>query len=115
MDAYSIRIEGERVGEIIDMVEGDFKFQPSANVYVYYSEKYYLRNDSNLLSSFIIKLQGDNICIIDIIAGGGGTGLFGFTLGAETSRVNEVIRYFEAICKEKGWSIEADLKNLREE
>lgn len=81
------------------------KLQPAENIHILISEKYYFRTNSQLMACLILKIEDENNCVIDIVAGGGGQGLLDSTWGAEKKRVKEIVDEIEKICEHRGWEI----------
>ena len=61
-------------------------------------EKYYLRIDSNLMSTIVLSLTEEEVCFVDIVTGGGKTGFYGFSFGAEKRNTDFVSNILTSIC-----------------
>jgi hypothetical protein len=109
MDSKRLIVKGNNVSKILELLSNDIRhydLQPAEDIYVFMSEKYYFRNNSQLMTCVILKIEDQNNCIIDIVAGGGGQGLFNSSWGAETSRIEEIADEIKDICVDKGWKID---------
>jgi hypothetical protein len=69
------------------------------------SEEFYLRTNSDQLNVIIIRAS-DAALYVDIIGGGGGTGLFSITWGSEDAFVKRTLHMLKDCCKTFGSSIE---------
>lgn len=111
MDSKRLVVKGRNIDKILELLSSDiqyYKLKPEENIYIFMSEKYYFRNNSQLMACLILKLEDENNCLIDIVAGGGGQGLLNSTWGAETSRINEITGEIKNICMIRGWEIIED-------
>src|SRR4051812_30681174 len=68
-------------------------------------EEYYFRNNSDQLNLIIIK-RVDSYLHIDLIGGGGASGLFGITWGSEQAFIKKIKKMLQDFCKTHGESIE---------
>ena len=66
-------------------------------MYIFFTESYFLRVNSILLTTIVLDFTKKNIKI-NVITGGG-TGSSGFTYGAEKSIVNEIIKILIDYCE----------------
>ncbi|WP_353093021.1 hypothetical protein [Tissierella praeacuta] len=108
MESKRLVIKSKSVGEIVNYINNDMKeytIQPSDNIRIFMSEKYYFRNNTQLMTSLIFKIKDENNCVIDIIAGGGDYGLFSSDWGAKKSRIKEIEDEIKSICMDKGWEM----------
>ena len=109
MDATNIIIKGENVKQLIDLLDSDIKgysLKPGDNSYVFITEKYYLRNNSQLRVCLVVSFKDEKKCVINIVAGGGSTGLLeGSDLGAEANIIRKMSKKIEKICEDNGWTI----------
>ena len=69
------------------------------------SEEFYVRTDSEQLNLIIIK-RVDSFLYIDLIGGGGGSGLLGITWGSEGAFVKKALGIIENFCKMHGEPVE---------
>lgn len=109
MNKKNIIIKGEHVKDVINLLDNDIKsytYKPTENIYVFYNEKYYFRNNSELMVSLIVNIHNQNNCIINIIAGGGSSGIFGMNLGAEEDIIEKIVCNIEQICINNNWVLE---------
>lgn len=74
-------------------------------VYVFCKEKFYLRTMSNLMSTVILELVEKNKCTLDIITGGGSSGVFSIDFGAEVSRNLDIHQMVLDIAAEHDWDV----------
>ncbi|WMM24140.1 hypothetical protein RBU61_14575 [Tissierella sp. MB52-C2] len=108
MDSKRLVVKGNNIGKMLELLSNDIRYydlKPAENIYIFMSEKYYFRNNSQLMVCLILKLEDENNCVIDIVAGGGGQGLLSSTWGAEISRIKEIIGEIENICMIRGWEM----------
>lgn len=108
MESRKLRIKGKNIKEIVHLLSSDIqnsKLQPEENIYILISEKFYFRTSSQLMACLILKIEDENNCVIDIVAGGGGAGLLSNSWGAEEKRVKEIVDEIEKICEYRGWEI----------
>lgn len=63
---------------------------------VFVAEDYYFRINSTLVLTVIIQENVDKTTV-DIISGGGKTGLFGFSYGAEKNAAKRIVRLLKNI------------------
>ncbi|MCE3282805.1 MAG: hypothetical protein K0Q66_1542 [Chitinophagaceae bacterium] len=57
-----------------------------------------LLNNSNVMTVILLEHSGDD-CRVEIISGGGGDGLLGWTLGNESRRVDKVMTIIDQVCQ----------------
>lgn len=62
---------------------------------VYCGEEYYFRNDSTLMLTAIVEETPESVSV-EIVSGGGKTGLFGISWGAEKNAVKNIVRVLTA-------------------
>jgi len=72
-------------------------------VLIFAAEKYYLRNSSNLMRVVIASFTEPSRCDIGVMAGGGGEGLLGISLGAEKDDVLAALSEIWQVCQRNGW------------
>jgi hypothetical protein len=68
-------------------------------------EKFYFRTSSNLLAVITIDGTAAGKCMVDIISGGGGTGLLTTDYGSERNAIDTVLGVFDETGKENGWIV----------
>src|SRR4051812_48021740 len=68
------------------------------------AEEFYFRTNSNQLNLIVIK-SVDSLLHIDLIGGGGGTGLFAITWGSESAFIKKTKKMLESFCAAYGESI----------
>ena len=87
----------------------EYKSNTSGGV-LFFIEDYSLVNNSNLM--IVVSVQKiNNIedhCVVEIVAGGGGEGLFAFTFGNEKRRVNKKTDLLYDFCEQKKYKISHD-------
>lgn len=108
MESKRLVIKGKNVGEVVNYISNDIKeytIQPSENIRIFMSEKYYFRNNTQLMACLIFKIKDENNCVIDIVAGGGDYGPFKTDLGIKKSRIKEIEDEIKSICMDKGWEM----------
>lgn len=102
------KIKGNDINEVIDLINEDLKiisYNPAEGVHIFMSEKYYLRTNGQLMASIIVKIEDEYNATIDLVTGGGATGLFGADLGAEGTRSKEIEVMLRVICENKSWDL----------
>lgn len=108
MYTKKLKIKGKDISRIIKLLGDDIaniSFNPVEEVYIFMSEKYYFRNNSELMACLIVKIEDQNNCIIDIVAGGGATGLMGNDWKAEENRVREIENNIGQFCLNRDWKL----------
>lgn len=68
------------------------------------NEEFYLRTSSDQLNLIVIKSVGSYL-YIDLIGGGGGSGLLGITWGSEGAFGRRMLKTLKAFCESHGESI----------
>jgi|GEM_PF-5726913 len=82
----------------------DFHYESQGqDMMVLILEEFYFRTNSNQLNMIILKRVGAAV-EADIIAGGGGTGFFSISLGAERRFLTKAKKYLIELAHHKGWS-----------
>ena len=108
MQIAKLKITGALQDELISYLTQSVLFDYvniSEEMTVFASEEFYLRTSSDQLNLIVIKSVGSYL-YIDLIGGGGGTGLLGITWGSEGAFVKKMLKIVEAFCKTHGESIE---------
>ena len=109
MEVSRLSIEGTNRASLVDSLKKelpDYYMYISKNVFIFTTQKFYLRTSSNLLSVIILDYKDRHRCNVEIISGGGGSGLLQITLDSESSSNNEIINVFEKICGSYGWILQ---------
>ena len=57
------------------------------------------------MASLIVKIEDEDNATIDLVIGGGATGLLGADLGAEGTRSKEIEAMLKGICENKSWEL----------
>lgn len=102
------KIKGNNINEIINLISEDLitiSFNPAEKVHVFISEKYYLRTNSQLMACLIIKIEDEYNAIIDVVTGGGASGMLDLDLGAEGSRSKGIEDILKKIAEIKSWDL----------
>lgn len=100
------KIKGNNINEIIEFIDDDLKiisYNPAEGVHIFMSEKYYLRTNGQLMASLIVNIEDEYNATVDVVTGGGVTGLFGGNWGTEKSRSKEIEAMIIEICENKAW------------
>ena len=108
MEVKRLHIEGQNLNLLVDLLRDklpDCYVYTSGNIVVLASEKFYLRIESNLLTTVILNIAGKDRYEIEIVTGGGALGLLGITWGAERHRSEEIVRFLEEICTSNSWTL----------
>ena len=69
------------------------------------SESFHLRNMSGQVEAVVFKLK-ENYIHIDILAGGGGTGLLNLNWGAERSSISSIVSVLQEFAAERNVELE---------
>lgn len=80
--------------------------QPSPDVAVMFFENYFFRTNSNLMAVVIAAMKDETTCDIEIMAGGGGQGLFGIDWGSENAMIDALNESLERLAGQYGQTIE---------
>jgi hypothetical protein len=108
MDSSRIWVKGKNVDRIIDCINRDmdsYRVDVSPETVILFSEKYYFRNNSNLLLCIILNMESEEVCRIDIVSGGGGSGIAGSDWGAESSRIKDIEKIIKKFSLTYGWEV----------
>lgn len=70
------------------------------------TEQYYFRTNSNLQTTTIFELLGDDSCKVTLVTGGGGAGLLQHDWGSESTESNDLVQKIEDFCEENELEIE---------
>lgn len=73
------------------------------------SEEFYFRNNSTQVNMVIVK-RDDYSLYVDVIGGGGGTGLFNISLWSEKGYIKRVSKVLNKFIEEFGLTLEELLK-----
>jgi hypothetical protein len=95
---------------ITSQIEREFKslYKKSlADGTLYFLEDYSLLANSDLMIVISILKQNNSrdFCEVEIVAGGGGTGIFSVKFGSEDRRVNDVYKKMSKICGSANFEI----------
>jgi hypothetical protein len=112
MDSFSIVVDGPDILQLqeallpkFDGYRHEIFDYDRGNVVTIAIEKYYFRTNSNLLAVITIDGTAAGKCLVDIISGGGGTGLLTTDCGSERNAINKVLGMFDEIGEEQGWTV----------
>ena len=83
----------------------DHQLYSSEPFFVLLTQTYYLRTNSNLLSTIILNFKERNRCEIYILSGGGGSGMIQMSLGSETNANKRIVKIIRDICDSNFWRI----------
>jgi hypothetical protein len=103
-------IHGEGIEKLPEAIRNrlpDAELRDEGDVRIVLAERYYFRNNSNLLTVVICRPTSPDEYHVMVVTGGGATGLLNITLGSEDSRNDEVIRTIRDICTDNRWEINA--------
>ena len=101
MQSSSYKVIGPSAGQLSDSLAdalGVTALVKHGAVTVLCHEKYYLRIDSNLMSTIVLSLTEEEVCFVDIVTGGGKTGLWGISFGAEKRNTDVVSDILTSVC-----------------
>ena len=89
--------------EICQMLEMNLNRHFRAEIidgFIYFTENFSFANSSELMT--VIRVQkinsNDNECEVEVISGGGATGLFSMSWGNENRRVNKALKLITEFC-----------------
>ena len=111
MKISKCNIKGVNLSKLTDLLKDNqdinqyFK-QLSESSFIFTSETYYFRIESDLLSMVVLNFTSDNECEIEIISGGGKGGVFSLSLGAESNRNKNICTLLKNICESNSWTID---------
>lgn len=92
---------------IIEKYEEDYyTYQITENIYSLHFEKYYFRNNSNLMMSVILKRLDEQRVEFKVISGGGKQGLIKSDCGAEDASIVKFINFVTKILDKNNWRYE---------
>lgn len=72
------------------------------------TERFYLRNNSNMQATIIFDLVDETTCKVVIVAGGGGAGLLQMTFGSEGHAASKFINELEDFCDAHDLEVERE-------
>ncbi len=76
----------------------------SGHATVFVIEEFSLRQVSDVAVTVILDYVEDTTCIVTICSAGGKAGWLRLDLlGAERSRLNKILKFFQTLVEEKGW------------
>lgn len=107
METLRLSIEGNKIEELVSLLKGEigeYYIHPVEDVYIFISEKYYFRNNSDLMTNVVMNFSMEDRCEIQLVSGGGAEGLIGMDFGAENSRNKEIYKFIKGICEDRGWT-----------
>lgn len=108
MRAVELIVEGADLESFPDLLAGAFPkglTYYSEKIFILATERYYLKANSNILSTVILDFTEANKCKIVIISGGGGAGPLEKIWGLENNRNETIMKDIRKICREKNWTI----------
>lgn len=108
MEMLTLTVSGDGLTALPDTIAenlGGHLVQVQDTVWIVFSEKWYLRTFSQLMSAVICAFVGEDTCSIHVVTGGGGYGVFNSSFGAEKSRNHDLLSLMKAICHENTWDI----------
>jgi len=108
MDVTRCSIQGAKPQSFIKALKEeifDCYLFSTDHVTIFTTEKYFLRTNSNLLSVIIVDCTDQSRITIEIISGGGGSGLLQMGLGSEESANKQILKICRKICDSNSWSI----------
>ncbi len=101
MRIAKLKIGGALQDELISYLTQSMLFDYiniSAEMTILANEEFYMRTNTDQLNLIIMK-RIDAYLYIDLIGGGGGTGLLSITWGSEAAFVKKAMRIVEDFCK----------------
>lgn len=105
MDSRRMLITGDLIDQVLVRIPREHQglsFQPTPGVQIFLIENYYFRTNSNLMAAIITSMRDNTTCEVEIVSGGGGSGLAGMDWGSESAMVDTLCKTIERICKECG-------------
>lgn len=105
MRTSTLTIQQTSLAEIHRHLQYQFDFHYESegqDMMVLILEEYYFRTNSNQLNMIILKRVGTAV-EADIIAGGGGTGFFSISLGAERRFLSKARKFLIELANQSGW------------
>ncbi len=108
MEKKQIKILGANLKTLTDYLTANLSFEyqnHSQDMSLLVTEEFYFRNNSTQLNMVAAKAT-DEAVLLDIIAGGGGTGWFNISWGSEGDYVYYVEEALRKYCEAEGFSLE---------
>ena len=106
METIKVRIEGPDISPLIEIMKNrisDPYIHSDDKTLIVATESYFFRIGSNLMTVMVVRMVSRDQCKIDIISGGGGSGLVGSTWGAERSANAQFVKFFKEVCESSHW------------
>lgn len=107
MRIQSARIENHDLNLLSKFIERNIPinyYNKSEKLSVYCTEKFVLRNDSSQANIIVLK-QINNDIVCDIIAAGGGTSIFNFSLFSESGSIKKTFNLIKSYCADNNVNI----------
>lgn len=101
---YTIQDPNQDVGGLARFLESSLDINHKtafADGCVLFSEKFYFRINSTQLNVITIRKGQTGLLCVEVMAGGGGTGVFNINLGAERKFIKTIDKLLEAYCEER--------------
>ena len=108
MKLSKLEVETSNITQLASVLSDnmDISYQnQTEDMIIIAAEKYKFRTNSTQMNMIIIKRNSNNKSIIDIIGAAGGTGIFNFSLWAESSFVKSTLKTLSAYCTEQNIGI----------
>lgn len=110
METSSFKVAGASAGDLPDALAdalGVTALVKHGGVTVLCHEKYYMRIDSNLMSTIVLSQKEEGVCFVDIVTGGGKYSVFGLSFGAEKRNTDVVSEALASTCQRLNLAISA--------
>jgi hypothetical protein len=69
-------------------------------------ESHYRVEGTEVTATIVMELTDETTCAVTIMGGGGGTGVFGYKMTAESEELDEVRREIETFCDDRDLTVE---------
>ena len=101
MEYSKLKITGTDANTLSEFITNNYKIsfiKPIGKAILLSGEEYRLRNNSDQMFLIIIEKEEDST-IVELICGGGGEGIFSFTLGSERAFVTKTKKLLKEYCE----------------
>ena len=109
MQITQILIEGYDLNSLCSFIENilphHHAYKQNEQVFIYANEKHYARSDGLILTTIILDIYRKHDARVQIIVGGGGSGLFNLEWDVEKYHSRNLVSLFKKYCKSQGWEI----------
>ncbi len=109
MRIFELSVSGTNLERLSAIFEDNMPYahanKTNLQTHIFINEKHYFRSDGLLVTTVIINYSQSNQAHIQLIVGGGGSGLFSLDWNLEKNRFNELIGFLKAVGEQENWTI----------